>query len=134
MNSETVVRAFSQAWEDRNLDGILGLLAEDVVYQNVPQPVMRGRHAARRLLAPIVRETTAIDFVLQNLAVSTDGSVVLTERIDRLHYPGGIVSLSLMGIFVVRSGVIAEWRDYADSATVAREFSGAGAKLALDPE
>jgi limonene-1,2-epoxide hydrolase len=134
LNSEAVVLAFCQAWNDRNIDAVLGLLAEDVVYQNVPQPAMHGRKAAGRLLAPIVRETTGIEFIVSNIAVSKDGSTVLTERVDRLHYPGGTVDLPLMGVFVVRDGLIVEWRDYADSATVGREFSQAGVKLALDPE
>lgn len=134
LNAEAVVRAFCRAWEDRNLDAVLGWLAEDLVYQNVPQPVMHGPKAARRLFAPIMRETTAIEFIVRNIAVSGDGAVVLTERVDRLHYRGGIVELPLMGIFVIRDGLIAEWRDYADGIATAESFAAAGVNLELDPE
>jgi len=32
----------------------------------------------------------------------------------------------------VRNGRIVQWRDYADSATVARGFASAGVKVTLD--
>ena len=133
-SAEAVVRAFCLAWERRDLEAILELMAEDVTYQNVPQPAMQGRPRARRFIAPITRETQSIEFVLLNLVASEAAGLVLTERVDRLHYPSGLIEIPLMGIFVVRQGRIAQWRDYADSVTVARGFEKAGVKLTLDPD
>jgi limonene-1,2-epoxide hydrolase len=132
--AEAVVRAFCDAWERRDLESVLGWLAEDVAYQNVPQPVMQGRGQARRFIGPIIRETHAIEFVLLNVVASEEVGLVLTERLDRLYYAGGLIEIPLMGVFVVREGQIVQWRDYADSATVARGFAIAGVKLTLDPE
>jgi limonene-1,2-epoxide hydrolase len=133
-SAEAVVRAFCDAWERRDLDGVLGWLAEDVAYQNVPQPVMQGKSHARRFIGPIIRETHTIEFVLLNVVALEEAGLVLTERLDRLYYAGGLIEIPLMGIFVVREGQIAQWRDYADSATVAWGFANAGVKLVLDPE
>jgi limonene-1,2-epoxide hydrolase len=145
-SAETVVRAFCGAWEQRDLERVLGLMAEDVAYQNVPQPVMQGRAQARRFIGPILRETRAIKFVVLNVVVSEEAGLVLTERLDqaslfrhhnvqnhKLDCPSGLIEIPLMGIFVVRNGQIVQWRDYADSATVARGFASAGVKLTLDP-
>lgn len=131
--AEIVVRAFCDAWERRDLQRVLGLMAEDVRYQNVPQPMMLGRTQARRFIGPIIRETVRIEFVLLNLLASEATGLVLTERIDRLHYTSGVIEIPLMGVFTVRQGRIVEWRDYADSATVARGFARAGVTLTLDP-
>jgi limonene-1,2-epoxide hydrolase len=133
-SAEAVVRAFCDAWERRDLERVVDLLAEDVAYQNVPQPVMQGRGQARRFIGPIIRETREIEFVLLNLVASEEAGLVLTERLDRLYYESGLIEIPLMGVFLVREGQIVQWRDYADSATVARGFARAGVKLTLDPE
>jgi limonene-1,2-epoxide hydrolase len=132
-SAEAVVRAFCDAWERRDLERVLGLMADDVRYQNVPQPVMLGRSQARRFIGPIIRETERIEFVLLHLLASEAAGLVLTERIDRLHYASGVIEIPLMGVFTVQQGRIVQWRDYADSATVARGFARAGVALTLDP-
>jgi limonene-1,2-epoxide hydrolase len=95
---------------------------------------MQGKGQARRFIGPILRDTQAIEFVLLNVVASEDAGLVLTERLDRLYYANGLIEIPLMGVFVVREGQIVQWRDYADSATVARGFAIAGVKLTLDPE
>jgi limonene-1,2-epoxide hydrolase len=132
-SAEAVVRAFCDAWECRDLNRVLGLMGEDVRYQNVPQPMMLGRAQARRFIGPIIRETVRIEFDLLNLLASEASGLVLTERLDRLHYTSGVIEIPLMGVFTVRQGRIVQWRDYADSATVARGFARAGIALTLDP-
>jgi limonene-1,2-epoxide hydrolase len=133
-SAEVVVRALCDAWERRDLERVIDLLAEDVAYQNVPQPVMQGRAQARRFIGPIIRETRKIEFVLLNVVASEEAGLVLTERLDRLYYESGLIEIPLMGVFLVREGRIVQWRDYADSATVLRGFAQAGVKLILDPE
>ena len=64
------------------------------------------------------------------LAIASSGDRVLTKRVDRLHFPGVVVEIPLMGIFVVRDGKIAEWRDYGDCATAAQAFADAKVDLA----
>lgn len=125
-----VVVAFCEAWERRSAKDVLGFLADDVVYQNVPGPVMRGIEAASGFLSPILEKTTKIDFELLSIAVSARGDEVLTERMDRLHFSTGVVDIPIMGIFVVRDGKIVEWRDYADSASVGKGFVNAKVNLA----
>lgn len=121
--AESLIRDFCAAWERRDLAAILGVLAPDIVYQNVPAPAMEGKDAAAAFLIPIVENTSKIDFILTAIAVAADGETVLTERIDRLYYGEKLVDIPLMGIFVVRNGLIAEWRDYTDSASAARQFA-----------
>ena len=123
MTSDQVVTAFCEAWDRSDLDVILGMLSSDVNYQNVPAPAMIGRDAVRAFIAPLIDATTRIEFIVNAIGVSADGTTVLTERVDKLHYGDKVVVLPLMGIFVVRNGLISEWRDYADSALVQEQFA-----------
>lgn len=125
---KTVVTQFCEAWERGSVDEVLGFLAPDIEYQNVPAPVMRGREEAAQFLAPILRNATKVEFILLGIAAS--GEQVLTERLDRLHFPTGVVDIPLMGIFVVKDGKITEWRDYADNASVGASFANAKVDLA----
>ena len=121
-----IVTDFCSAWERRSLEDVLSYLAPDVVYQNVPIPAMHGKDKTAAFLAPIIKNTIKIDFELLNVAVSRQGDEVLTERMDRLHFAGGTVDIPVMGIFVIRDGKIAQWRDYSDNAGVAAELARVG--------
>lgn len=124
-----VVRAFCKAWEDRDVEAILATLDDAVVFQNVPAPAVHGLAATRDFILPIIRETIAIDFELLALAVNEHGDTVLTERLDRLHYPSGVVEIPVMGVFVVRNETIVEWRDYSDFASIGEAFKRVGVSL-----
>ncbi|MEJ5978343.1 limonene-1,2-epoxide hydrolase family protein [Novosphingobium sp. PS1R-30] len=65
---------------------------------------------------------------VDNLAVATTGSKVLTERIDHMVAADGTVLFSapVMGIFEIEGGRIAAWRDYFDSAGAAALMAQAG--------
>lgn len=125
-SAEVIVRRFCETWERRDLDGVLGMLSPDIEYQNVPGPVMHGLEAVRAFLAPIIENTTRIEFILTAIATAPDGETVLTERIDRLHYGKKLVDIPLMGIFSLKNGLITHWRDYADSAHVQTQFKQLG--------
>ena len=122
-SAEAIVRRFCEIWEERDLEGIMAMLSPDIVYQNVPGPIMRGHEEVRTFLAPFVEKPTKIEFILTAIGSSSDGQTILTERLDRLHYGDKVVDIPLMGIFVVKSGLIAAWRDYADSAHVGAQLA-----------
>ena len=124
-DAHDVVVGFCDAWDRSDTDAILGYLASDVVYQNVPGPVMHGRDEAAQFLVPLLKRASRIEFKLLSIAVSASGDEVLTERLDRLHFPTGVVDIPLMGIFAIRDGQISEWRDYADNASVMESFAAA---------
>ena len=129
-DAKDVVIGFCDAWARRSVEDVLAYLAPDVVYQNVPLPVMHGIEEAAKFLTPLLRNTIKIEFEILSIAVSASGNEVLTERMDRLHFPSGVVDIPLMGIFVVRNGKISEWRDYSDIASVMSGFASANIDLA----
>ena len=127
--SEIVVE-FCAAFERCNSTDLFAFMGADIVYENVPLPAMRGINAAASFLRPLLAKALRIEFKILNIAVSASGEQVLTERLDRLHFPAGTVDIPLMGIFVVREGKIVEWRDYADNQAVFAAFAEAKVDLA----
>ena len=51
------------------------------------------------------------------------GNVVLNERVDRVTMGGKEIALPFAGLFEIRDGKIAAWRDYFDFATWQRQTS-----------
>jgi limonene-1,2-epoxide hydrolase len=125
MTPEEVVREFCAAVSKRDPELLRPLLAEQVVYQNVGTGTSRGVEQTMENVAgqwAMFAET--YEFEIVNLAAS--GSVVLTERIDRVGPGGGapVAPVPVMGRFEVDSGKITAWIDYFDSALVGKLFAG----------
>lgn len=111
---ESVVLAFARAWDRLDLDAIIGMLADDVVYHNMPLEPLYGRVA----VASYLRSVGPIESCSwQVLALAVTGCSVLTERLDTLSVKGKKILLPVMGIFEVENGLIHGWRDYFDLAS-----------------
>jgi limonene-1,2-epoxide hydrolase len=119
-----VVEALFDAFRRLDNDGALALMADDIVYQNVPFPADRGKPAVKRTLEAFSRFVTGFEVEMRHIA-ARDG-VVLTERVDILTGPLLLLDLPVCGTFEVRDGRITLWRDHFDLA-------GAGAKLLVGP-
>ncbi|MBL7497674.1 nuclear transport factor 2 family protein [Frankia sp. CNm7] len=119
---KSTVTEFLAALERLDIDAALDLVADDVVYQNVPLPPARGRAAVEKQLRWMGRYFTGFEVRVRHLAV--DGSVVLSERTDVLRSGSWEAAFWVCGTFEVRDDRIVLWRDYFDWAT----FLAAGAR------
>jgi len=110
------VNAFLVAAAQRDYDTALPMLTEDVEYQNMPIAAVTGREAVKEQLEALLAMGGDSEWkVLRELA---DGDVVMNERVDRFELNGTWAELPVMGVFVLRDGLIAEWRDYFDLQTI----------------
>ena len=117
--SETVV-AFVEAWNRMDWDAVLGFLAEDVVYHNIPMEKLEGKAAASAFILGFKPE--GVDW--QMLSIAENGDRVLTERLDNFDLAGGKrLSIPVMGTFEIENGLIKAWRDYFDLATFTSQMS-----------
>jgi limonene-1,2-epoxide hydrolase len=116
MTALETVNAFLGAAAKRDYDAALVLLAEDVEYQNMPIAPVKGREAVKEQLEMLLAMGTDSEWkVLHEVA---DGDTVMNERVDRFQINGQWADLPVMGVFVLRDGLIAEWRDYFDLQTI----------------
>lgn len=110
-----VVRNFCALMEQRDAEALRPLLAEGAIYQNVGMPAFTGPDAiVENMAAQFAMFPDAYAFEIVNLA--SEGSVVLTERLDYIQTPDGSKSaIPVMGTFVVDDdGRITRWTDYFD--------------------
>ena len=110
-----LVQSLADAWGAADLDTIMAHFTDDCVYENVGMGSMSG---ADEIRAGIEGFLAMGSFHFDTLRQVVDGDLVMNERIDTITLAGGDgeIALRLMGVFEVRDGRIAAWRDYFDSA------------------
>ncbi len=122
MSAEQTVTTFIRALEHKDLDAALALVTDDVEYDNVPMGKRFGPAAIREGLEPFFAPCTAIDWVILHQVAS--GDVVMNERLDRFEIGGRWIELPVAGLFVLRDGRIALWRDYFDLGMFQKAMAG----------
>ena len=120
-----VVREFCALMERRDPEALRRLLADDAVYQNVGMPAFIGVDAiVENMGAQFSMFPDAYAFEIVNIA--SDGSIVLTERLDYIQAPDGSKpAIPVMGTFVVSDdGKITRWTDYFDVNLTVKHLQG----------
>ncbi|MEH3130468.1 MAG: nuclear transport factor 2 family protein [Mycolicibacterium neoaurum] len=110
-NPADVVEGYLSALEQGDFDTAYMLLADDVVFHNVGLPVLRGRDRTVGLFRKMMR-WIRFEAVIDHIAV--EGSCVLTLRRDVMILGPLRLRFWVWGIFEVREGRIALWREYFD--------------------
>ena len=111
-DNEQVVREFCDAFPRRDIDEILGFFADGATYHNIPMAPAVGEDAIRGVLELFVPASESIEFEV--LAIASAGDTVFTERVDRFLMGDRKIELPVAGVFELRDGKIAAWRDYFD--------------------
>jgi len=111
-NADAVVRSMIGACCRQDLDAVLDHFQSDAVYHNIPIDPVRGHAAIRAMLSGFLSAASEVDWKIHNMLVS--GDLVMNERTDCFTLPTGRLELRVMGVFEVRDGKIAAWRDYFD--------------------
>lgn len=126
MTPDELVRTFIKHIEAKNLDAACALMTDDCEYDNVPMSKVFGTEAVKQVLGPFTAGCSEIDWVIvrQSSAGDMTSGVVLNERIDRFKMGERWVELPLAGVFEVKNGKIALWRDYFDLATFQKAMAG----------
>jgi limonene-1,2-epoxide hydrolase len=113
-----VVRGFLTALAADDIDTALRLIDDDIVYDNVSLPTIRGRRRFEQGARAFSRRNIAFEVKIHRLAA--DGASVLTERTDAITFRGYRTQFWVCGVFEVHDGKITLWRDYFDWQAVTR--------------
>jgi len=117
-DNERIIRNFIAAWSRLDADELVGYFAADGVYHNMPARPVKGTENLRKFIATFLSNWDKTDWDILNLLAA--GDIVMVERLDRTMAGGKPVNLPCFGIFEMRGGKIAVWRDYFDMATFTR--------------
>ena len=119
-----LIDAFVAAWAAKDVDRIMDFFTEDAVYINIPiDPPNEGKEAIRKVIEGFVGMAKQIEFVVHHQAEGPDG-IVMNERTDRFLMGEKWAEAPVMGVFQVREGKIAAWRDYFDMAQFSQQMQG----------
>lgn len=118
-SSETVT-TFLSLWDSPGglAQAIRDFFTPDAVWENVGMSKTTGPDEAMGVLSGFGQDPATIVMQVETLAIAAIGDKVLTERIDHIVDGDGksVMAFPLMGIFEVKDGKIAAWRDYFDTA------------------
>jgi limonene-1,2-epoxide hydrolase len=115
-----LIRRFIDACVRAEPDEFAAYFTDDAVWWNSPWKAIEGREAIRETLRRGAERMTALSWTIHYIV--GDGDVVLTERVDHFLVGDTRVSVPCMGIFQVRDGKIAAWRDYWDLQQFERQL------------
>jgi limonene-1,2-epoxide hydrolase len=117
--NQQLVREFCQAWSRLDPAELASYFTEDGVYHNMPIGPVSGRERIEEFIRGFTASWTGTDWEILTIAETDDG-IVVAERIDRTRAGEKSVDLPCTGVFTLRDGRIAVWRDYFDLGTYAR--------------
>ena len=117
--SETVDEFIRRVLAD-DLDGACALASEDIEYDNVPVGKNVGHQAMKDFLAVMAGIGEVTFEVHRQVSV---GRTVMNERTDRFLKGDISADLPVAGVFEVRDGKIALWRDYFDMTTMSSQLA-----------
>ena len=109
-NARTVENCLT-ALQNQDIDAAGAGLDDNLVYQNVGFPTIRGRARAIKLFRSMEGRA---GFEVKTHRIAVNGSTVLTERTDALVFGRLRLQFWVCGVFEVTGGRITLWRDYFD--------------------
>ena len=118
-DNEKLVTDFCRAWSRLNVEEVLGYLTDDCFYHNIPMEPCVGKEAIRKFVAPFLKDAQSANFEIKN--TTSAGNMVMNERVDRFVMGPKKIELPVAGVFEVRNGKIAAWRDYFDLASFTKQ-------------
>lgn len=124
MSPIDTVTAFIDHWNKCDIDAMLGLCADGIVYHNIPMEPVEGAAAMRGMVEGFLANIISCDWQVH--AIAANGNTVLTERTDGFNFKDGRhAAIRVMGTFELgEDGRITAWRDYFDMLEFQREFAG----------
>jgi len=111
LDNVRAVETFLYAMQDEDFDTVDRLMADNIEWQNVGFPTIRGRE---RIVGLMRRGEGRMGFEVKIHRIAAEGNAVLTERTDAIVFGPLRLQFWVCGVFEVHAGRITLWRDYFD--------------------
>ncbi|MEO8541250.1 MAG: limonene-1,2-epoxide hydrolase family protein [bacterium] len=116
-----VVRSFNEAMAKVDFPAAMAYVAADCQYTNGPMETVVGPAGVKAILEPFFAPIRENEFIIKREAANNE--TVFVERLDRHRFDSGWVELPVTGVYEVRGGQIATWRDYFDLGTIQSQLA-----------
>ena len=111
VDNADIVKSFLEALQAQDFDTFESLMADDIVYQNVGLPTIRGGRRVGKLMRGMEGKSSFEVKFHRNVA---NGATVLNERTDAIVLGPLRLQFWVCGVFELQDGRITLWRDYFD--------------------
>ena len=108
----SLIRRFVAVCVRANPDEFADYFTEDATWWNAPWQPIRGVQDIKEAFRRGAGKMKALPWEIRNIVADRD--LVMTERVDHFIVGEKTVSVPCMGVFELRDGKIAAWRDYWD--------------------
>lgn len=113
-----LARRMLTAWDECDWDAVAAMFAEDGVLHSVMKEPVVGRATIDEHLQPFRKNAANVDLQVKAIGV-IDGRVFI-ERVDVFDYAEHHGEVPVVGILRMEDGLITEWLEYYDRATLLR--------------
>jgi limonene-1,2-epoxide hydrolase len=118
-----LIRRFIEACVRADPEEFGSYFADDATWWNVPWKPVNGRDAIRETLRRGAASMVALPWEI--LHIVADDDIVMVERVDNFLVGETRIRVPCTGVFELRSGKIAAWRDYWDLQQFERQLPAA---------
>ena len=115
MRNIEIIRNFICAWSRLDPNELADFFTDGGSYHNMPTQPVSGHDDLRNFISGFLSGWEKTDWEILHLLAA--GDIVMVERIDRTVAGGKTVELPCFGIFEMKEGKLAVWRDYFDMST-----------------
>lgn len=124
-DKRAVVEAIIGAWKNKDIDGVLAQLTDDVEYHYlVGERPLLGKEWVRKFLERFGGHISDTNNWRITRSAATGNALLLEGVDDYLDTDGRRIRYPYMGAFEFRDGLVSHWRDYADGGLIARIKAG----------
>ena len=130
MTRLAIMLSLISAWKAKDIDGVLGHFAEDIVwhYAAAIAPPVRGKDKARKLLQGLAPQVGEVSWRIFDAL--EEGDRLFVEGVDEyVSAEGRMVSAPYAGVVEFRGELITGLREYFDMGVVSAMKSGAETPL-----
>ncbi len=113
--NEDIVRDFIASWSTLDTEALVSYFTPDGIYHNMPAQPVSGHDNLRKFIGGFIASWSSTEWDILNIVSA--GDIVIAERVDKTVANGKRVDLPCCGVFEMRAGKIAVWRDYFDMQT-----------------
>jgi limonene-1,2-epoxide hydrolase len=118
--SIALIQSFIEACVRADPDEFASYFTEDATWWNAPWKPIQGREAIRETLRRGAEQMAALPWEIVHIVA--DGDLVMAERVDNFRVGETRISVPCVGVFELRGGKIAAWRDYWDLQQFERQM------------
>lgn len=120
-----ILLAFIEAWKARDIDGVLALMDDDIVwhYAAAIAPPVKGKVKARRLLEVLGPQIAEVRWRIFDHA-EREGRLFVEGVDEYISTAGHLVSAPYAGVVEFKDGRISALREYFDVGVVNAQKAG----------